>query len=656
MSTTEAASAPGGSPAGGPVGQPATGAADAGTRRIPRLPEWTAAVAALAGITVLAVVANLWWIAANRRGLPFDIDESGYLQRTIRDADALRGGLGQLVQAVRQPDPQAPLVPVVGGFVRSLTHAGPYKMLGVEQLFTVVLAIATYLAATKAMARRWAVLAAAVVLALPGAIDGGRRFDFVLPAAALVTAALAAQLGAADFASTPRALTWGVLLGLATLTRTMVLGLIPALLIAAVVRLIAVRAGRRQLLNVGGGVVLGFAVALTWYSATWRNVADYLFSYGYGVRAAGYGQGYPVWDPNWWTARLGSAANNEIYFPLSLALGVCAGLGVAGLLARWRAGARAATDPGARRELRRARLAGNPATVAVYVFVGYLALSSTRNHGSGFELTLIPAAVILTLAAASRAGRAAWPVALAVCSVAAVFSLAADSGLVPGSRSATRSVSLGPVGIKVLDSRGPLFRYAQLTFGGCPSLTRCMGGPPPTTDDQYLVRWLTAAHAGAGLIHGDALARDREPVVFFATQDPFFNTNSVDLAYQLGFHQQLPTGLLRPPAQAGLSLVGQLETPRLGQPNLVIVGTPSRVPRPRAFSPVRDPRPVRVALRADGFHQIGHLTLPDGRVMQLWWKERGPAIPTSPVKPSPSAPPGRGAAGGNRSMHPFTGA
>lgn len=625
-------------------------------RRVGHLPGWTVAVVTLTGVVVLTVIANLWWIAVHRPGLPFDVDESGYLQRAIRDSDALHaGGLSQLLHVVRQPDPQAPLVPVTAGFVRYVTGAGPYRLLGVEQLFVIVLAVATYVAASRLASRRWAVLAAVVVLALPGVIDGGRQFGFALPAAAMVTAALAAQLGAADFRSTPRSLVWGLLLGLAALSRTMVLGFIAALLVAAAVRLVAVRAGPRQLLNAGGAVIVGFVVAALWYSATWRAVAHYLTSYGYGANAARFGLANPVLSMRWWTERFTRAANTDVFFPLAAALAVCTGLGVVGLARRRRTSRLAGADHRARRDARRARLAGDPLTVALFVVLSYLVLSSTRNAGSDFELALIPAAVLLIMAAASRAGGVAWPVALTVCTAAAVFSFAAESGVVPGSTSTTRSISLGSLSMPVFDSRGSLFRHAELVFGGCPSIVVCMHVPPPTTDSQYLVRWLAAVDTGAGLIHADALARDRDPVVFFSVQDPFFDTNSVDLAYQLAFHQALPTGLLVPPSQAGLSLIRQLEAPQLGEPNLVVVGPPSAVARSRAFSPLTDPGVVRAALRSDGFSEIGRLILPDGRVMQLWWKERGPAIPTVPTKPSPPSAPSS-PAGAGQPLRSFTGA
>ena len=88
---------------------------------------------------------NLWWVAAHRSGLPFDIDEAGYLQRAVRDADALRsGGLPSLWSTYRSPDPQAPLLPMIDGVLRWATGAGTYRMFAVVQGFYVVAVASTY--------------------------------------------------------------------------------------------------------------------------------------------------------------------------------------------------------------------------------------------------------------------------------------------------------------------------------------------------------------------------------------------------------------------------------------------------------------------------------------------------------------------------------
>ena len=111
------------------------------------------------------------------------------------------------------------------------------------------------------------------------------------------------------------------------------------------------------------------------------------------------------------------------------------------------------------------------------------------------------------------------------------------------------------------------------------------------------------------------------PVVFFAVQDPFVNTNSVALlAQERGV--SLPIGLLVPPDQAGESFAIQMQDPRRGVPDLVILGAPSTNAAAAAFSPLpaSDVGAARRAAQTDGFREQSTVALPDGRRMQLWWR------------------------------------
>jgi hypothetical protein len=124
------------------------------------------------------------------------------------------------------------------------------------------------------------------------------------------------------------------------------------------------------------------------------------------------------------------------------------------------------------------------------------------------------------------------------------------------------------------------------------------------------------------VLNSYAGARGASPVVFFAQQDRLFNTNTVDLAYQLRYGKTLPTGLLEDPPRARESLVRQLQDPARGQPNLVITG-----PRAAAgvdFSPLVGVADERAALQRSGFRAIASIDLPDGRKMTIWWSERRP--------------------------------
>ncbi len=362
---------------------------------------------ALAALTIFVVVTNLLWVRSNREGLPFDIDESGYLQRAIRDGDALHtGGLSGFWHAFRVRDAQAPLLPMVSGLWREISNAGPVGLIAGEQLFVAIAVVSTFLIARRLDRRLLpALVAAACTAALPAIVDGGRSFAFAVPATALMTATLASQLAAADYRRLRPALGWGLLLGLATLTRTVMLALLPALVLAAIVLLLARRAAPRQWANLAAGLVVAFLTAATWYSATWRPVWDYLTSYGYGQQAAGYGRDASASRSHRWTYRLVHASDTMILLPLTVAGIICAAVIAAGSRTPRTGGC-------ARGGASALDVCSSPwGTLILVLVVDYVVLSTTRNAGSDFELTLAAggdrAARVRCVAESSRAHRGA---------------------------------------------------------------------------------------------------------------------------------------------------------------------------------------------------------------------------------------------------------
>jgi hypothetical protein len=559
---------------------------------------------ALSALAVFVVVTNLLWVRAHRRGLPFDIDEAGYLQRAIRGDDALRhGGLSGLWHTFRLPDPQAPLLPVAAALVRHLTNAGPVGLIASEQVFVVIAVVSTFLLARHLDGRLLpALVAAACVAALPGVIDGGRGFAFAVPAAALMTATLASQLAAADFQRLSPALAWGLVFGLATLTRTVMLALLPAAVLAALVRLALARARPRQWVNLGAGLLVASLTASIWYTATWHPVWNYLTSYGYGQQAAGYGQGRPLLSWDRWTFRIVYAMDTEVYLPLSIAALVCAAV-AAGRLVRQRPTWLREPQHVAARFLRRGW-----GTVTLVLVVDYAVLSSTRNPGSSFELPLLPAAAALLVSAASMSGRTGRILALTASTGAAAFSIIAADGLLPGPPE-RRDVQLGPVSVTAYDDRGPLLYYSTRF------LPATAGGTEP-----LLRRWARSNRdLTSTLFEQAAQHRKPVPVVFFAVQDPFVNTNSLALlAQERGV--TLPIGVLASPKQAHESFAAQLQDPARGIPDVVIIGPPSANPAAETFAPPVDMTAVRRAAHVDGFHKSSDVVLPDRRHMELWWR------------------------------------
>jgi hypothetical protein len=66
----------------------------------------------------------------------------------------------------------------------------------------------------------------------------------------------------------------------------------------------------------------------------------------------------------------------------------------------------------------------------------------------------------------------------------------------------------------------------------------------------------------------------------------------------------------------------------LGQPNLVITGKAQET-SPGFLPTVGDGAALK-AVRSDGFAPAARLRLPDGRVMTVWWKDRGSCGPSGP--------------------------
>src|SRR5882724_11663301 len=104
------------------------------------------ATVALSALMLVVVASNLLWVRNHRRGLPFDIDEAGYLQRALRDGDALgHGGLSGLWDAFRIHDPQAPLLPITAGVLHEITGVGPTGMIAGEQVFVIIAVVGAFL-------------------------------------------------------------------------------------------------------------------------------------------------------------------------------------------------------------------------------------------------------------------------------------------------------------------------------------------------------------------------------------------------------------------------------------------------------------------------------------------------------------------------------
>lgn len=391
---------------------------------IVRLYRGNAPLLALTLALGLVLILDIVWLLRFRWGYPTEWDESGYLAIGVRDANALtHHGVFSFARTFENQQTEAPLVPALAALVFAVFGSGMGQGVLVEFAFVLLLALATYAVGRTIMGRWWAVLAAVTVAAAPVVTDYSRIFHFSVPAAFFFTAALWALIRSDRLRERRFVVLCGLFLGLMVLARTMTVAYLPAIAVAALLQALGTRGPRRPLaLNALLGVLAGCAVAGLWYVRSWRSVADYLRSSGYGADSSHFGASRPVFSIGFWT-RIADTVTNNLYLPLTALVVFCLMLGVVQLAARW---------SGHRDAARLLRAVTAPWFVLVVVVVeGYLALTSSKNDGTAFALPWLPALVVLAVFAVSGLSRPAVRAALATAfAVLIVIGLAMKSGFV----------------------------------------------------------------------------------------------------------------------------------------------------------------------------------------------------------------------------------
>jgi hypothetical protein len=122
-----------------------------------------------------------------------------------------------------------------------------------------------------------------------------------------------------------------------------------------------------------------------------------------------------------------------------------------------------------------------------------------------------------------------------------------------------------------------------------------------------------------------AAEHGRLPVVFFATEGPLFNTNTLQLEEQARRGRLLPMGVFRDPHQVGMSFVQQLYAPSYGIPNFLVAVSGTEATR---FTLVPDVRAAQTAREAK-FRAVWRLRLPDESWATIYWRAVGPRIATA---------------------------
>ena len=555
---------------------------------------------------------HVWWLMRFRQDFPVDIDEAGYLWFAFQLHDALDAdGLLGVVRAFQGEGWAAPLLPVVTALVGVLGGAREIvPSMVVQLLFFAVLVFASHGIGRELLNRRAGLLTAALVATVPAITDFVRTYHLVIPSTALYTLAVYALLASHRLRHRLWALGWGVALGLTVLSRTMMVAFVPALIAAAACIVVADGVDRRRLANLGLALVAFAATSLLWYATSWRLVFDYLLRAGYGNESASYGPGLSAVSTEYWTHELTGAVNGSMYVPLAAALlaAVLAAAAVAIVDRSRRSGEPRAFSERARRAAR-----SNVVVPAFVVVEGYLALTSSRNDGTGFVVPLLPCVIALAvfagLALPWRWTRLAF---VSILSLVAAFNVVMKADVFAAA-SRVQIVELPVFGpATVTNGRGNLHQHLVAAAG-------YRLGPPTRWLPERDKGWLDLYEKVA--VHVDSFPGP-EVRVRLAAVEPLLNASALRLSAYQGGHLAADLGYVE--TQGADTIAAYRRFLKEERPDLLLTTTRDG----RQFTPITQ-RLVEAAATSLGFEEVARFPIPDGRKLRAWRRCEPPSFVTA---------------------------
>ncbi len=464
---------------------------------------------------------------------------------------------------------------------------------------------------------RMAWTALTLVATMPVFVDYSRQFHFAMGSTLATMAALYCLLRSDGMASRGWAMLFGFCLGLMPLTRTMVIAYVPGVLLAALISSLGRENSLQRLARLAGATILAAAITALWLVPNWKGVWGYLFEYGYGGHSTEHGVKASLlhWDAwlgtlayYFWDAGLIHSAILLVGVTLTAVFAVRRSRGLEPMEVVWKVAHSALVGP------------------AVLFAFGTVALASTPNHGTAFDLPLLSALTLVSAWGLTRAHKYLWRGAVFVPTVAVLI-----------------------VYIPKVDLRSPA---AELRTVNIPVV-----GPSPITDGRGLLQWYEAAGMTTALgpvLDGESwLAHVRaaprpEPIDAATTREwqkviaqtvefiRWENQSSTPLTF--GFRHYLYNSSSVQLAQFskydyGIVWGGEIDPMSLGKSEdayfwwltngsaggSCLLFTSAGIVNENA--PVPDSQALTSAARRTGFLSFAQWTLPDGRDVVAWRRD-----------------------------------
>jgi 4-amino-4-deoxy-L-arabinose transferase-like glycosyltransferase len=555
-----------------------------------------ATIAVLAGAFLLAAF-TAWWYTSHRRGFPLHIDESGYTGYALDHLRALQhDGVRGLIESFEDRSVNAPLVPLLTVPALLVLGEGVGPGFAIVAGFYALLIVASYAVARRLLDPWPSALVALLVATTPQVVRFSRMYYFAVPAAALFMVAIWCFLRSDGLARPAWAICGGAALGLAVLTRTMVLSLVVGVLGAALIQAASQREAMwRRLLTLGAAAVVGVAVAATWYKENFANVWANLV----GTRFRSPRGAEDPYDRLPGFRQLGQVIDA---FQLPVAGLLVVVLVIAALLA-WRRRGRPEGEAFDRAPSASARrLATNQLFLAV-VIAEAAVVYAIADEALGQWIMVLPLIVTLVVFALTSVRR---PLQLALAGLlvlVAAFNLALTSGVVPR-LSDPRVLDGGPFGpLPLTDGRDDIQqRLAPIGDTGRPGH---LSEPFRRWREMHidLTSWMLRYAAEHG----------QRPVVFVVGgESRLLNVNDLLLSDRL----LEENGLLVGGRVFHLPNRQQFDDPRFGLPNFAVTFLAAR-----QMSHSAPLTPAEEKIQSFGFGVVRTVQLPD-RPARIWWRSQ----------------------------------